>query len=111
MPKLDMQFKVNMDMKNFKNALLVLSNEIPVADQHKEKIVHLVRKEKLYEEAIRIFKEDPHFQVELKLLYADYLFKEAKNTKPAAFLYEACGAWEKAAQAYKVRLTASSLRK
>ncbi len=85
-----MRYRVNIDLKKFKEALhsLALSELTP---EVRERAMQLIRKEMLYEQAVVLFK-DPGFVREVKEAYGDHLMKD-KNTKAAAYLYEGAGAY------------------
>lgn len=93
-------------MKQFMAALEAITDE-PLTETTRKTAHDLIFKEKLYEQAIAMCEKKEglsDFQEEVKLNYADYLFKVVKNTKPAAYLYERCGAFHKALEAYKVKI-------
>lgn len=86
-------------------ALDALTDE-PLSEASRKTALDLIHKEKLYEDAIEMCgkkKGMESLQEEVKLTYADYLFKIVKNTKAAAYIYERCGAYHQALEAYKVR--------
>lgn len=87
-----MRFKVQYDLKEYDLAL----KEICQADQkYFKEALAMIKKQRLYRQALRYYKDYPDLLKEIKITFADYLH-ERKYFEEAGLMYKYAGEYEKA---------------
>jgi elongator complex protein 1 len=87
-----MKFKVQYDLKEFELALQMISE----ADvKYFKEALAMIKKQRLYRQALRHYKDFPDLLKEIKIAFADYLH-DRKYFEEAGLMYKYAGEYEKA---------------
>jgi elongator complex protein 1 len=87
-----MKFKVQYDLKEYELALQMISQ----ADvKYFKEALAMIKKQRLYRQALRHYKDHPDLLKEIKIAFADYLH-DRKYFEEAGLMYKYAGEYEKA---------------
>ena len=87
-----MKFKIQFDLKEFDLALLEISK---ADDKYFDEALSMIKKQRLYRQALRYYSEKPELAKAIKLNFADYLHQR-KYYEEAGLIYKYAGEYEKA---------------
>ena len=87
-----MKFKVQFDLKEYDLALKEVSQADP---KYFPEALAMIKKQRLYREALRYYAEEPNLLKEIKITFAGYLY-ERKYYEEAGLMYKYAGEYEKA---------------
>lgn len=94
-----MKFKIESDLKNWEEALKVISS----SDSHFEEAMSVIKKQRLFKQALVHYEPKPELHLQVKRAFGDYLMTRG-YVQEAGFLYmssEAIEDIEKSLQAFK----------
>ena len=84
-----MKFKIETDLKNYERALEVIS----LSDGHFEEAMALVKKQRLFKQALVLYESKPQLHIQVKRAFGDYLMTRG-YVQEAGFLYMSSDAVE-----------------
>ena len=64
------KYKIHCDLKNFETALEMISKS---GEQYMEEALALVKKQRLFKQALVLYENDPALHQQVKRAFADYL--------------------------------------
>jgi len=83
MDPIDMKFKIEADFKNYEKALQIVAEGGP---KYFDKALELVQKQRLYKQALELYKNDADLHNQVKGAFGDYLMQRG-YVQEAGFLY------------------------
>lgn len=95
-----MKFKIHLDLKQFDKAVKKLAKG---GAQYFDEAMVVVRKQRLFKQALEYFKDDPKLLNKVKVVFGEYL-EQRNYAEEAGFLYNAAGDIEKGLGAFKKSL-------
>ena len=95
---IEMKYKINMDLKRYERAILELSKG---NDEQIERAYNLTKQHNLYHYALKVFQNNQKVSTKIREALGDYLMGQ-KNYDTAGLIFESCGQFDKAFQAFKV---------
>ena len=96
------KYHIDLHLKRYSKALKNLSKVDKMYEQHEEEALNLIKSQRLYSDAMDIFKSDPAMHKLVCQIYGDYLMSKnyyedaALTYEEGKFIVEAAAAWERA---------------
>ena len=69
-----MKFRIECDLKEFERALIVLASD-KEGEEHFEQALQVVRKNRLFKQALKLYSDRPHLHAQVQACFADYLLE------------------------------------